>query len=613
MQSLKKIKLKQGGLLIKIWTSYLFFLVISTEILSLFNLITRKAVLSLYALFVVLGLLFIYKKVGSTSKKKIKIRKIKISHWYVLLALMVLLPLFLIALYYPPINWDSMTYHLPRVEEWLQNHNVNFYPVHNSRQLFLPPLAEYVILHFRLLTNSDIYSNFVQYISMIMSTVVAVEVSKELKGNKQSQILSAILVATIPMGIMQSTSTQNDYMSAYLLISALYFCLSENFIYLFITFGLGLLTKLTFAIFFIPFGIYFGITWLKKYGLVRMLRTAFFLIFFVFVVNGPQWLRNYEYYGSFTGDRDQVASAFNQNHKPKYILSNIFRNIGLQLGLPNEKYNIIIDKAELNIHKFLGLDLNEKSVTFLDTSYKTIFGIHEDVIGNFIISILIALSFLLVLRVSKTITLLYCSLISGFFLFSFVLKWQPWHSRLLLPFFVVASPIVAMIFERLLKNKILFVALSSILLISSIPFVFRVLPNFLGGKSLVWRLEFPNLKFMKKSRDDRFLSYHDNGEIIRSYYNITNEIRHRNIKSIGLDLGYDTWEYPLWFFLNDEKLAARITHIRTSKISIPSDLNQNVKYDAFVTDRKWSKKEEDDRGIIYVKNYGSLWLMIHKE
>ena len=38
-----------------------------------------------------------------------------------------------------PNQWDTMVYHLSRVDHWAQNKTVAFYPTHILRQLFNPP------------------------------------------------------------------------------------------------------------------------------------------------------------------------------------------------------------------------------------------------------------------------------------------------------------------------------------------------------------------------------------------------------------------------------------------------------------------------------------------
>jgi hypothetical protein len=52
----------------------------------------------------------------------------------------------IVALWAPPNNWDSMTYQMARVAEWYDHRSVAFYPTAIDRQLWQPPLAEYLIL-----------------------------------------------------------------------------------------------------------------------------------------------------------------------------------------------------------------------------------------------------------------------------------------------------------------------------------------------------------------------------------------------------------------------------------------------------------------------------------
>jgi hypothetical protein len=57
-----------------------------------------------------------------------------------------------------PNQWDAMVYHLSRVDHWIQNRGVGFYPTHIIRQLFNPPGAEYAIVHLRRCGGDDRWS-----------------------------------------------------------------------------------------------------------------------------------------------------------------------------------------------------------------------------------------------------------------------------------------------------------------------------------------------------------------------------------------------------------------------------------------------------------------------
>ena len=51
------------------------------------------------------------------------------------------------AVWSAPNNYDSMTYHLPRVYRWLQNRSVEFFPANFTPQLHNPPWAGYAVLN----------------------------------------------------------------------------------------------------------------------------------------------------------------------------------------------------------------------------------------------------------------------------------------------------------------------------------------------------------------------------------------------------------------------------------------------------------------------------------
>ncbi len=53
---------------------------------------------------------------------------------------------FFLGFFVPPNNWDSMSYHLSRVGYWLQNRTLSPYLVQDTRQLYLLPNAEILLL-----------------------------------------------------------------------------------------------------------------------------------------------------------------------------------------------------------------------------------------------------------------------------------------------------------------------------------------------------------------------------------------------------------------------------------------------------------------------------------
>ena len=124
-----------------------------------------------------------------------------------------------IAVVSPPTNWDSMTYHLARVVNWEQYRSIWHYPTHIGRQIYMPPLAEWMILHLQLLAGSDRFANAVQWAGLAGCLVAASSVARSLGAGRTAQWAAAALTFTIPMAIEQGSTTQNDVMISFWLIA----------------------------------------------------------------------------------------------------------------------------------------------------------------------------------------------------------------------------------------------------------------------------------------------------------------------------------------------------------------------------------------------------------
>ncbi len=226
VESLKSLNLPFRYICIFFLLAFSVLVFISTELLSLFNLLTATAIVIFWLI-----LLLIIIVLWTRRKKYIPSFNLGWKHFssfekcLLIFITFILLITFITAIAAHPNNWDSMTYHIARVMHWMQNKNVNHYPTNIGRQISQPPFAEYVILHLRLFNDNDRLANLVQWIFMCGSIICVSLIARESGGNKTTQLLSAFFAATLPMGILQSTSTQNDYAGSFFIASSVLFLL----------------------------------------------------------------------------------------------------------------------------------------------------------------------------------------------------------------------------------------------------------------------------------------------------------------------------------------------------------------------------------------------------
>jgi hypothetical protein len=119
-------------------------IVVSTELLSFFNYINSFSVKLLWLTIFFFFLFFFFKK----KKKFLNIKKFYLHDCKSLFILIVFFLTLLIALIYPPNTFDSLSYNMPRVMNWIQSNNVNFYPTNDLRELVMGPRSQFIILHF---------------------------------------------------------------------------------------------------------------------------------------------------------------------------------------------------------------------------------------------------------------------------------------------------------------------------------------------------------------------------------------------------------------------------------------------------------------------------------
>ena len=486
-----------------------------------------------------------FNKIADYLKKETLIIKVTLS-----LGLVVLITLFCVDFTFNT-NWDSYTYHLPRVEHWIQDKNVDFFPTNNIRQLYLAPFSEYAILNLRLLSGNALFLNFVQFFALINCSLLASLIAKSFGLLRRGQIMAFVLALTIPMGILQAQTTQTDLVVSFFLISFVYFGISviqkkelsvSNILFLCLSFSFGILTKSTFYIFTLPFCLIFGIYYLKLFRFKAFLILLFIIPIFL-LTNSSFLIREYRQFGSFLGPQKSspyYLPSLNEEFGVKETLSNSVKNIGLHLALPNDTWNIKIDQMVTRFHEIIKFPLNSDKTSWFKMPYKTSFTLHHDVVGNFLHTILffVALFFVFVRFRSTPKLVLHYSLaiIFGFLFFVFLLKWQPWQTRLDLPMFFCMTPFIAYGFSLVKWKQVnSFVSLTLLFIILGIIFFFDPTKPVLGKNSVFFR---------------------DNNSYIFGYSTakeIELKLNQNKIFNIGLAIGGDSLEWQYWLLLKNRR------------------------------------------------------------
>jgi len=354
----------------------------STEFLSLIHYITFPGILGFW----ILTLLISISIVLTLNKGRSSVEPFSLSHLLIheiiLLSGIALIAVMVgwIALTAPPNNWDSMTYHMSRVAHWIQNHSIGNYPSHIIRQLNYTPWAEYAILHFQILSHGDRFANLIQCFSMLGSIIGVSLIARQMGSSRIGQILSSLAAATLPMGILQGSSTQNDYAATFWLVCFVYFLLllrsdfnAKNSIKVGLSLGLAFLTKGTIYIYTLPFIIWILIIGFKELG---WKSNKFFLTIFIAVllINGSYYARNIDLTGGVLPP-SETKSILDKSLNPLTFASRFLLNTALHLGTPFKTINTFVAKMVNQSRAFMGIK-NESKFYFPGHPF------HEDHAGN---------------------------------------------------------------------------------------------------------------------------------------------------------------------------------------------------------------------------------------
>jgi len=552
------------------------FVWLFSEMLSLFDLISFNGIAISWVIGIICILSFFVRKGGGSIqdffRRPFETYRLSNSFDSMMLKIMgaclvlIVCTLSLIAIVAAPNNWDSMTYHLARVMHWQQNQDIYFYPTHILRQLHSAPWAEMAILHLQILSGNDRLANFVQLFAMIGCLIGTSYIAKLFGGDNEVQLFSSLAVATIPMGILQSTSTQNDYVAALWLVCFVSFAMVSiqeqklaAYLLAGISLGLALLTKPTASIFAAPFLVWMGLALLKKLR-GAIWKPVLVIASAILLINSGFTARNLSLYGNPLDPMEETTNELrykytNDTYNLGTVTSNVLRNIMLQIGTPFDGFNDLLTEIIENLHTILGLNPNDPRNTWFGSTFSVgHLTWHEDVASNPWHFLIIVISLLLLLRFRNSQARLYAaSLLAGFVLFSLLLKWQPWHSRLLLPLSVLAMPLSMVVLSHYIRRRIV----QSILVL----FILLALQPLLTNKSR------PIFGEGSIFIEDRISQYFMNQPGLETPYRKAMAHIPVNCSRIGLLLEIDGWEYPIWILGKVSGQYLTVEHVKVENVS----------------------------------------------
>ena len=352
---------------------------------------------------------------------------------------------------YPPNSFDSLVYHLPRVEHWIANRSLAFYPTCIDRQLFSQPLAEVLLLHFRILAGSDRLLGFVQWLAYAGCITLAYGQARLLGCSVRGRALAAIFAATIPMAVLQSSTTQNDLVAAFWILAAAFqltrslrdFAAREAPLFGAAA-GLACLAKGTAYPLVLPMAAVFAATSLWHWRTRLAPAIAAGCIFLA--LNTPHWARCRAEFGDIFGGQTQ---SFRPPATPSALVVESWFHVSLHFAPLPESANRALDGASARLLRALGVDEHSKAHFFCGASpiQTRRFAIHQDFCPNPFHALLLLAAIPAALAARRKGLRAYALLfLAAGATFLLCVSWQPWLTRLQTPFFCLgAAPTGAML------------------------------------------------------------------------------------------------------------------------------------------------------------------------
>ncbi len=563
---------------------WMLFLFAVTEALSVGHALRFRFLFAVWGAFDVL-LLFLLamqaRRMGIAVKSALQnVRAMGRRGWravreapYDVILLIIGLVVLSLSLITTPHNWDSMTYHLPRIAYWAQNRSVAHYATNCIRQVSSPVLAEFVNLHVYILCRGhDWLFNLLQGMSYITCAVMVGTIAGRLSCGRVCRFLAMLLFMTMPIAYAEALTTQVDNFAAVWLLFFVYRLLDYVDVKKSMRFdkitvcrvgamGLcvawGYLAKPSVCVGMVFFAVWLLIVCIRRKDRLRDLAGIFFSALpFVALPLVPEILRNFRSFGAYASPSAGAAQLVG-TLQPSYLFVNMIKNLSFNLPTRfvkngHEIFTVFAEKAAA----FLDVELNAASISENGRAYM----LHEagnygyDTAVNpmalwlFLFCVLWAVLGFGRNKWQGCCRGYFAAASVSFAAFCMVLRWEPYVSRYMIGYLALLCPMTAAGIQmgtggkrgRLFRRGI--VGMISLLCV-------------LGAVSLSM-YHFDVWKGLARTRPyGYFAARYDEMAV---YFPMADQIKSKQYDEVGLHLlKADDFEYPFWEMLD----GCRLEHV----------------------------------------------------
>lgn len=540
-----------------VWTLFVF---VMTEILSLFRIITT---LNLWICWLALDLLLLIvntrkcKKTGWKWKDHLPAgRHITAGKT---IGIILSVGIVYLALKTTPYNWDSMTYHLPRIFHWLQNGSVEHYATHIDRQVASPVLGAFVNLHvYSMASGNEWPVNLLQCFSYLTNGLLVYQIAAKIKCSGPYCVMAAILYFSMPIAFAEALSTQVDNYSTLWMLCFAYLVLNlmkpEE--------RLNISRRNLFRVIMVSLCVAFGYLAKPSVG-IGMVIFAFWLLLVmirrrdsisaaaVYALTGgcvlalilaPEFYRNIVTFSSFSspdaGQRQLIGSLH-----LRHVLVNFVKNF--TFNMPTVwlyDSSFIIWKYVMRFARLLEIDIDSPVISedgreFVVRNAQN-YG-NSTAVNPLIIWLLIGCALLFLFKngkrhLSEVRNQYFIAAAFSFLCFCAVLRWEPFVSRYMISYLAVLCPAVVGQLEMFLEGQ-------SEEHLRKRAGIFAII-YFLCITELIGLVCYHGHIARDSKSEEYFVSRR---EIEESYKEIVNFVNEGGYDKIGLLTGGDSYEYPL--------------------------------------------------------------------